>query len=156
MLVTITTLNSYGLEIAAGKSALIESLIDNNERDYLDAAMSVDLSELLTDATKTDERFTVLLDGFVHESKRVKGLIYGANHYIYALYLAKQYESISSSGQTVQAPENSKQLDPQLKYNALYNAASYAATQIANYIDDNPDTYPEYTGASGISEMTII
>ena len=155
MLVDINTLNDFGLEVPHDKSEEIDNLVANNERNYIDASLSVALSEELTEDTMDEERFERLLNSVVFDGgcMRSIGLCEGANYYIYALYLSSKYKELSDSGQSILKPENSTQINPNKDYREKYNRASLASEQCVYVIEENESDYPEYTQASGIGKI---
>lgn len=72
MLVDINTLNDFGLEVPHDKSEEIDNLVANNERNYIDASLSVALSEELTEDTMDEERFERLLNSVVFDGGCIK------------------------------------------------------------------------------------
>lgn len=157
MYVDIDTLNALGLTIEDREEERIALLVSIHERDYLDLCLSVPLSVALTDTTKDDERFTNLsnvgtleVDGI---TIRTKGIAAGANYYIYYHYLLQKFQDVSSSGVTVQLPENSKQLDPERYLISLNNYATDASRECITAIELDEDTYPEYDYSDGLDKM---
>lgn len=154
MIVTVDTLNEFGFQISAKKEEEIELLVDTYEREYFDICLSVGLSEVFTESTKDDARFTALRESSVLDNavyfnckrlERVKGLDYGANAYIYFQFLIEQFRNSSSSGVTVLDPSNSVQIDPNALINEVFNKSSYAAAGVQAFINENSDDYAEVT-----------
>lgn len=152
MLVTIDTLNSFNLTIEddAAHSATIAAIVEKHERDYFDACMSVGLSDVFTEDTKDDERFLFIRNSQVIDDIRTKGLDYGVNHYIYYWYLGEAFNAQSQSGITVQNPENSVQVNPNIRLNELWDKAVLAQEDCYYCIDNGDYDYSEVTPTTRI------
>lgn len=152
MIVTVDTLNENGFAVSAKKEDEIELLVDTYEREYFDLCLTEELSEVFTDSTKDDTRFTALressiLDDTVYFNgerlKRVKGLDYGVNAYIYFQFIVEQFRNSSASGVTVLDPSNSVRIDPNKLASEVFNKSSYSAAGVQAFIEENADDYEE-------------
>ena len=159
MFVTIESLNAYGLKIKDDNNSnnedTIDTLVSNHEREYLDMCLSVGLSEKLTDATKSEDRFIALINQVAFRDGRCRsiGIDKGANYYIYSLWLKKQFEDATSSGVTVIDPLNGVNVDPNVLYRRIHNTAADASIMCLELISENISAYEEFTESEGLSHI---
>lgn len=165
MIVTVETLNANGFDISDNpdNQELIPLLVSQYEKRYFDLCLSEGLSDVFTEETKDDERFTSLRESsLLDESvcygfdfiKRVEGMDRGVNAWIYYHYIVYQYKNVSPSGVILPLPENGERVDPNQLVRQIYSIAELAQHGCIAKIKENENLYPEITDFHIVEQMT--
>lgn len=147
-LVTTSTLKSFGFGFKTGSEAdaIIDRVIGLHEKDYYDAALSPQLSDVYV-SDPTIARFSEIREGFIDENNcRQKGLDYGVNAWC-AWWIVKDGSlSIVDSKVSTPSSQNTIRLDANNDWgNEVYNFASKVVDSVTINIIENKEIFPEFT-----------
>ena len=127
-------------------------MINLYEVEFLDAALSPQLADVFI-ADVDNARFTEIREGWVGDDNvRYKGLDYAANSYIAYQCIVDGSMSLVDRKETTKISENNKPITSEHRL-SLYNNASLAAERIAYKVNEDTETFPEFTEVYSLGQL---